>query len=121
MEKGIWSKIKWVCMHGHDEPVPMVVMHGSTPFRACPRYMLKDDKHPDGHGVDERACANRLSPYDEAGIVELISADMGEALYSGDVLDLTNARYYYNGIDVTVLRHTDKEIILGVTNRGALR
>ena len=31
----------------HAEPIPMKIMSGETAFYACPKYMLKDEKHPD--------------------------------------------------------------------------
>ena len=100
----------------HKEPVPMVYMEGATPFHACPRYMLKDDQHPDGHGPLEKACANRLSFGLSTKIVERLMEMVEDDVENGRYCDYTNLTFNCAGIRVRVLKYNPHEIRLGILN-----
>ena len=107
-------EISFYCMNGHEEPVPMVIMEGDTPFYACPRYMALDEKHPDGHGPDEPMCMNRFSLTDAEDIVMKLSKIIEEDIMD-DVLVVT-VLHYEDAPDDENLE--DKPLIcLGVLNK----
>lgn len=119
--------ISFFCMNGHEEPVPMVIMEGDTPFYACPRYMAMDEKHPDGHGPDEPMCMNRFSLTDAEEVVIKLSKIIEEDILNDVYGDYNGHVYEYKKLTVTVLLYEDapddddiKEkplIYLGVLNR----
>ena len=119
MIKNIWSDISFYCINGHEHPVKFVRREGESPFYACPKYMRKDEKHPDGHEADELACPNRLSFNDSASIVEKFASIVEESLLSGEVADFSGFKFKYKLYDVKVLFYSDKAIKIGVLNRRA--
>lgn len=115
MLKNLWSQIELQCLKHH---VPMYVYEGTgTPFYACPKYMKKDEKHPDGHEENERGCANRISFDDYRHLVEKISADLEKALLNNEMPDLTGNKYHWKSVDAEITKYTDKKIILSVLNK----
>ena len=120
MIKHLWEQITFYCIHGHEEPVPMKVMSGTTQFYACPRYMLKDEEHPDGHESGEPGCANRISFALALKIVDRFGKIVEDDTEAGDIVDYTNMRFSLSGVDVQVLKYTPTDVRLGVLNRKAL-
>ena len=117
MIKNIWDTVEFVCLE-HDPPVPLYVYEYSvTPFYACPKYMLKDEAHPNGHEKDEKACANRISFNDAMKIVEKMSAEIEAMGIGGFNSDHTGMRIKYKTIDAEVLLFTDEKVVIGVINR----
>ena len=115
MLKNLWSRIELQCMKHH---VPMYVYEGAaTPFYACPKYMLKDENHPDGHEEGEPGCANRISFEDYRHLVEKISADLENAFLNGEMPDLTGSKYRWKNVDAVIDKYSDKKIILSVLNK----
>lgn len=114
--KNIWKNAEFYCMN-HDEPVKLYVYEGSrTPFYACPRYMLRDADHPDGHAPEEKGCDNRLSFDDALAIIEKLSARIEEALSNGEYVDFTGMVWKFKTIRVKILEYSDKGIRIGVRN-----
>ncbi len=120
-------KISFYCMNGHEEPVPMVIMEGDTPFYACPRYMALDEKHPDGHGPDEPMCMNRFSLTDAEDIVMKLSQIIEEDIMDDVYGDYNGHVFEHKSLVVTVLHYEDAPddenieakplICLGVLNK----
>lgn len=118
-----WNKnnITFYCINKHEKPVKMVIMNGQTgQFYACPKYMLKDDKHPDGHEADERACANRLSFMDAEQIVMLLSKEVEEDLENGIMGNYKGITIRLKQIDAVVLEYSDYKIEIGIINHKAI-
>ena len=121
MIKGFWKKTHFYCIHGHDEPIPMVVMEGSSPFYACPKYMRQDEKHPDGYIDGERACANRISFTRAMSVMERFMKIVEEDDAAGVICDYTGMKFSFDGIDIRILKYDPKkEIRVGVINRRAI-
>lgn len=120
MIKNFWEQIHFYCIHGHEEPVPMKVMSGQTPFYACPRYMLKDEEHPDGHEPGEQGCANRVSFTLAMSIVDRFSKVVEEDTAQGNIADYTNMKFTFNGVEVKILKYSPTDVRIGVLNRKAL-
>lgn len=117
MVTNIWKNIEFSCM-GHDRPIPFYVYEGSaSPFYACPKYMLKDEAHPNGHDDLEPACANRLSFNMAISIVDRISKEIETDLSDGVVADYTGWKFTYKNIDVKILEYSQTK---GVTKIGIL-
>lgn len=120
-------EISFYCMNGHEEPVPMVIMEGDTPFYACPRYMALDEKHPNGHGPDEPMCMNRFSLTDAEDIVMKLSKIIEEDIMDDVYGDYNGHVFEHKSLVVTVLRYEDAPddgnledkplICLGVLNK----
>ncbi len=121
MVANLWKKIKWVCANRHEQPIPFVLMQGTSAFYACPRYMRKDAQHPLGHDVDERACPNRISLYEEPQIVEVLNKIIEEDLMSGAIVDYTNLVFHYKHIEAKVLKYSDSEITISLLNKKAVK
>lgn len=120
MVKNLWSKISIYCMD-HEKPVRMYVYTGSeTPFYACPRYMLKDDDHPDGHAPDEKGCANRASFEAVRHLVEELGRKIEEDAENGIVMDYTGTKLKWRQISAQVLSWTNLHISIGIRNSGSI-
>lgn len=113
----LWKRIEWKCME-HRDPVPMYVFGDSnSPFYACPKYMLKDEAHPDGHERSEPGCANRASFDDVRHIVEILGSRIAEDAENGEICDYTGMRMNWKTITAVVLRYGEKKIEIGLQNR----
>ena len=97
--KNIWDGLEFYCMN-HDEPVKMVEKRGVSTFYACPRFMLADDEHPDGHQKFEPMCKNNLSFAQAEKIVSMLADKsylqsrkvMTNRAYSGDELTILGSK-----------------------------
>ena len=117
MIKNLWSKVELVCTN-HKEPVPLYVYNGAiTPFYACPKYMKKDDEHPNGHEENERGCSNRISFEDVRHLVEKFSDQIETDIMNGEMCDYTGFKFHWKTIDAVILKYSDDKIVMGVTNR----
>ncbi len=122
------DNIRFYCMNGHEEPIPMEVKFGSSPFYACPKYMLMDTEHPDGHMPDEPMCTNQLSFSDAQDIVFRFSEIIEEDIVNDTFTDYTGYVFRYKNIEVTVLLYDDKpcedgvpSVLLGILNKSTIR
>ena len=120
MLSNFWKGLSFYCINGHEQPVKMVYQEGSSVFLACPKYMLADSRHPDGHERSEAACPNRLSYSDAERIVRMLSDTVQETLAQDDFCDFTGYRFKMRQITVEVLSYADGDIRLGILNRGVL-
>ena len=120
MLSNFWKGLTFYCMNGHEEPLPMIYKEGRSLFYACPKYMLADDQHPDGHERYEPACPNRLSYPDAEKIVSMLADAVEESLAGDDFCDFTGYRFKLRQISVEVLRYSGGDIRLGILNRGAV-
>lgn len=120
MIKNLWNSISFYCMNGHEEPVPLTVQYGDSPFYACPRYFLVDNEHPDGHLPGERACANRISFRDAEGIVSEFSKQMEEDIDDDCIADYTGYTFAYHHIKAKIIEYSFDSIKIGVVNRLAV-
>ena len=116
------DNIKFYCINKHQKPVKMTIMNGQTgQFFACPKYMLKDENHPDGHDADERACSNRLSFMDAEQIVVALSKEVEDDLMNGIMGDYTGTIIHVKQIDAKVLDYSDSKIKIGIVNRRTIK
>ena len=116
------DNIKFYCINNHQKPVKMTIMNGQTgQFFACPKYMLKDDNHPDGHDADERACSYRLSFMDAEQIVVALSKEVEDDLMNGIMGDYTGTIIHVKQIDAKVLDYSDSKIKIGIVNRRTVK
>lgn len=126
MVKNIASDTKFYCMNDiHEKPVEMVFRLRTDDthdnFYACPKYMLKDENHPDGHEADERACTNRLSFSDAGDIIAMFNKIVDDDMTNGCIADYNNFVFTYkNNIKVKVLSYGGKELKFGIYNRKAI-
>jgi len=120
MVKNLFDGLTVYCLN-HEEPVRMDVKSGSSLFYACPKYMRKDDEHPDGHEETERACANRISFTDLEKIMEQISQEVEDAAFAGQEFDITGLRGKIRTLEYRVLKYEPGDIRLGILNRMAIR
>lgn len=120
MINNLWSIVHFYCINGHTNPVLMDVKEGNDKFFACPRYMLRDEKHPNGHKPEKPGCANHISFGEAEKIVSMLSERIEEAMQEMDFRDFTGDTFHYRMIDVKVLKYSDDEIQLGVINRKAV-
>ena len=117
MIKNLWSKIELYCIN-HDEPVPMYVYSGSvTPFYACPKYMKKDEAHPNGHEEYERGCANRISFDLVQRLVEQLDKRMSADMANGEIVNYKGLKLHWKTVDATIIEYTDNKIKLGIINK----
>ena len=121
MITNFWRDVQFFCLN-HEKPVPMVVMTGQSDFYACPKYMLKDDEHPDGHENGEKMCMNRLSFTRAKSVVDammkVVEKDMASGIIAADYKGYT---FTVAGIDVKVLKYSLNEgIKFGILNRRAI-
>ena len=119
MIKILWSRVTFCCINGHEHPIPFRVQAGKTNFYACEKY-FQENRTP-----EERACANRLNLDDAQGIVLKLSDLIEENDNIECRTDLTNYSFTYVGprasILVKIVKYSEKEIILGILNKTALR
>lgn len=116
------DNIKFYCINNRQKPVKMTIMNGQTgQFFACPKYMLKDENHPDGHDADERACSNRLSFMDAEQIVVALSKEVEDDLMNGIMGDYTGTIIHVKQIDAKVLDYSDSKIKIGIVNRRTIK
>lgn len=116
MISNIGNKFSFYCLN-HDEPIKMIIKEGNNQFYACPKYMLQDEKHPDGYvGGFETACSNRLS-FDDAGdIIMKFSSIMTESLMNGEFADWDNFEFDVKRIHCKILHYGNNHIDVGVIN-----
>lgn len=105
----------------HEEPIPMTIMEGKSAFYACSKYMLKDEKHPDGHEANERACANRISFQSMMRIMEKFMKIVEADDAAGTVCDYTGMKFKSNGVDVKILKYDPSDMRIGILNRKDMR
>lgn len=99
----------------------MVIMEGSSPFYACPHYMRKDEKHPDGYEEGENACANRISFTAASTVMEKFMRIVEEDAMSGAMCDYRGMKFDHNGITVKILKYAPNDVQVGILNRKALK
>lgn len=109
----------------HEGPIEMITRErtddSKDDFYACPKYMRKDERHPDGYSENERACANRLSFTDAGSVLFAFNKMVEEDSISGMFADYTNTVFPVGThIRATVLRHTSNEVWFGIYNRRAI-
>ena len=122
------DNIKFYCMN-HKDPVEMEVKQGFSPFYACPKYMLLDSEHPDGHLPNEPMCKNQLSFDDAQDIVQKIKKTIQDDILDDIYADYTGYTFRHKHIDVTVLLYEENpskkdngpSICLGILNRLEVR
>lgn len=120
MITNISEEVEFYC-NNHTEPIPLKIMTGNSAFYACPKYMLKDETHPDGHEENERACANRLS-FDDAGNILMEFNKLAfEAFKNDEFIDFTNTCFKCKYYDVKVLFYSEDKICFGIVNRRAVQ
>ena len=124
MITNLTKHVTFYCMN-HTEPVEMVMRERSDDskddFYACPKYMRKDEKHPDGHTDQERACANRLSFTDAGSVLFAFNKMVEDDGIDGMFADYTHARFSVGKfIDVEVLKHSGNKVRFGIYNRKAV-
>ena len=93
MLSNFWKGLTFYCINGHEHPIEMIYKEGGTLFFACPKYMLVDDEHPDGHERYESACPNRLSYPDAEKIVSMMADAVQNSLAGDDFCDFTGYRF----------------------------
>lgn len=121
MLSNFWKGLTFYCMNGHKQPIPMIFKEGSSVFYACPKYMLADHQHPDGHERYEAACPNLLNYSDAEKIVSTFSEIVQKSLSADDFCDFTGYRFNLRQIAVEVLKYSDGDIRLGIINKEAVR
>lgn len=118
----LWNNIEFYCGN-HKEPIPLVIQEGQNKFFACPKYMLKDEKHPDGHEADERPCVNRMSLDDTGNIMMALHNVMSNVLSDPEeMVDLNGYSFKYKSYDITVLKYNEftGKVKLSILNRKVL-
>lgn len=108
MVKNLWSVVAFCCGN-HEELIQMELKEGPhSVFYACPRY---SEKYMGGTG-----CPNRMSTVQAEEILNLISEKMEKAAKSGKTLNLTHAKFTYQGVECHIIEHTDHSIVVKVKN-----
>lgn len=122
MIENFWNNIEMYCGNNHKEKIKFTTREGKDTFYACPHFMLKDDKHPDGHEKDEPQCYNRVAFADALGIVEKLSNKIEKDLSNNIKDDYTGYKYKYKFYMVEVLSYKEKgfQIKLAITNTKIL-
>lgn len=115
----LWERVQFYCSN-HEEPIPMIVMQGSTPFYACPKYMLKDEDHPEGHELNEVACSNRISFESSLSVVSALEKLVAEAGPSADLTHCSFKPSKMSAIECVVLQYDMACIKIGILNRRAV-
>lgn len=125
MIKNLTQNIQFFCINNHKEPVLMTERERTDDnhdnFFACPRYMRKDEKHPDGFDENETGCNNRLSFSDAGDIIAAFNRVVDEDMASFVFRDYTNYEFTFKSINVVVLSYDSKVIKFGVLNKKAVR
>lgn len=123
MLTNLWNRIElWCISDRHDEPVKLKLMEASPPFYACPKYMLKDEQHPDGHSGDERMCSNVLSLKEaEDTVMEFLNI-VEDDIANGITGDYTNFTFTKGFVKAKVIKYSySGKIRIGVENRRTLK
>lgn len=121
MVKNIGENARFYCMHGHKEPIEMVIKEGHSVFYACPKYMAKDEAHPDGYvRGEELACTNQLSFDDAYGLLMDLDRQIEEDLSEMVIGDYTNTKLKHKSIDAKVLVYKKDRLDIGVINKRAI-
>lgn len=122
MVKNIADKVRFFCINNHKEPIEMVVKEGHSMFYACPKYMMQDEKHPDGYKRgEELACANQLSFIDASNVIFAFDKIVGESILNNEIQDYKNYEFDYKQIHVKVLSYSDDRLDLGIVNRRTVK
>lgn len=119
MIKNFWDGISVYCLN-HDKPVRMVVMEGDSPFYACPQYMTKDGKHPDGHEPGEKMCCNRISFSAFTKVVEKYMSIVESFERQNCVGDFTGLTFEAGGIQAKILHYSMDDVRIGILNPKAI-
>lgn len=119
MIKNFWDGISVYCLN-HEKPIRMIVMEGDTPFYACPRYMTKDEKHPDGHEPGEMMCRNRISFSAFTKVVEKYMSIVESYERQGCVGNFTGLTFEAGGVQAKILRDSVNDVRIGILNQKAL-
>ena len=125
MVKNISRNTSFYCMNGHEKPVLMKERERTDDnkdnFLACPKYMRKDEAHPDGFSEDEHGCTNRISLSTAGDIIVEFNKIVQDDLMSGIIADYEGMLFVFkNQIEVTVLKQKGDELHLGILNRKAV-
>lgn len=124
MVRNFVSNPQFYCINGHEKPILMQERERTDDtkddFFACPKYMQKDEKHPDGYGEGERGCTNRLSFSDAANILLEFNKIVEEDMQDDMIVDYTNLTFNYKQIKVTVLKYGSDTLWLGIYNKRAI-
>lgn len=125
MIKNLTQNIRFFCINDHEEPVLMTERERTDDnhdnFFACPKYMRKDEKHPDGFDKNETGCTNRLSFSDAGDIVVAFNKIVDDDIASFLFRDYTNYSFTLRNISVVVLSYSSEFIKFGVLNRKAVQ
>lgn len=126
MVKNLFNNVEFYCMNGHAEPILFTERARTDDtkddFFACPKYMRKDDKHPDGFGEGETGCKNTLG-FSVAGDIlfafnQIVQKDMDEGIMS----DYEGLKFTFkNQIEVTILKYSASKIKIGILNTRAIQ
>lgn len=109
--------MKLVCIHGHNEPIEMVIKQGpSSLFYACPKYDM--DNLIEG----EKRCNNRLNLIDYTEMLQHLHNMLVEAELNDEVINLKNVSWTTKrGIFFKVLEHVGDKLVVGVENWKAIK
>ncbi len=125
MLKNLSADVKFYCMNGHEAPVLMKVREqsevGNDNFFACPKYMLKDESHPDGHDEKERSCLNRLSLSDAGDILSLYNKIVEDNIMDNALMDYEGYEFRHKLITARVLKDGSKGLAFGIYNKKAIQ
>lgn len=122
MVKNIADRVRFYCINNHKEPIEMVIKEGRSLFYACPKYMMKDDNHPDGYvRGEENACANQLSFDDASNVIFALDKIISESMLSGEMQDYKNMEFDYKQIHVKVLKYSQDRLDLGILNKRTVK
>lgn len=126
MVKNLSGKAQFYCMN-HPVPIPLIVRQRTDDrndnFFACPKYMRKDDAHPDGFDREagETGCANRLSFSDAADLLDKFNKTVETDLMNGEISDYQGYRFTHRQIQAQILKYGGKELRIGILNRKAIQ
>ena len=119
--KNIWDGLEFYCMN-HDEPVKMVEKRGVSTFYACPRFMLADDEHPDGHQKFEPMCKNNLSFAQAEKIVSMLADEQLQSMLNCELCSFENKILTLpsEGVHAQVLSFKPGDKRIGILNKTAM-
>ena len=118
MYKNIWKNTKFICSHRHS-PAEMTIhdgANGASPFYSCPHYYA-ENRAP----KEDRACPMRLNFVDAEGILDKFSSIVNNDISNDIIKNYANYEFDYKAIHVKVMKFTDKELIMDIFNKKALR
>ena len=123
MLTNLWKNVElWCISDRHEEPVELKLMEASPPFYACPKYMMKDAEHPDGHDKGEHMCNNVLSLKEAEDTVMEFLKIMEDDLLNGTTGDYTNFTFTKGFVRARVIEYSySGRIKIGVENRRTLK